>query len=91
MWPPSSTARSELAAQRPPLVAGLVDLVLERQRLELRAEPLPGRIPRRRPGDALRAVLVAGQLAELAQLGDGAGRVERHGGDSNSRRECGKE
>ena len=34
------------AAQRPPLVAGLVDVVLERQALELRAEPLLRRSPR---------------------------------------------
>ena len=61
--------------QRPPLVAGLVDLRLERNLLVqpvLRAHPGVG------PGDALGAVLVAGQLLQLAKLGDGAARVEWH-------------
>ncbi len=66
-----------VAAQRPPAVAGLVHLGLERQALELRCEPLLGPGPRRRPGDALGAVLVAGELAQLAQLGDRPARGER--------------
>src|SRR5439155_9209947 len=55
------------AAEREPLIAGLVDLLLERKPGELAAQPLPRALPRVRPGDALGAVLVAGQLAELAQ------------------------
>src|SRR5205085_6019652 len=45
---------------------------------ELLAEPLPRAHPGVRPRNPLRAVLVAGQLPELAKLGDGAGRIERH-------------
>ena len=66
------------AAQREPLVAGLVDLLLDRHGGELPAQPLARPLPRLRPGDALGAVLVSGQLLELAQLLDGAGRLERH-------------
>ena len=65
-----------LAAEREPLVPGLVDLLLDRDAGELAAQPLARPRPRLGPGDALRAVLVAGQLPELAQLLDGAGRVE---------------
>ena len=78
MCPPMSTRALGVAAQRRPLVAGRVDLVLQRQTRELLAQPLLRALPGRRPRDALRAVLVAGELAELAQLGDGAGGVERH-------------
>ena len=61
------------AAQREPLVARLVDLLLDGHGCELPAQPLARPLPRLRPGHALRAVLVAGQLLELAQLLDGAG------------------
>ena len=44
---------------------------------ELAAQPVARLLPGLGPRDALRAVLVAGQLLELAQLRDGAGRVER--------------
>ncbi len=78
MWPPISSARSRLAAQRPPLVARLVDLLVERQPGELLPQPAARRLPGVGPGDALGAVLVAGELLQLAQLGDGAGGIERH-------------
>ena len=91
MCPPISTARSDAPAQRPPLVAGLVDLVLERQRPRACSRSQLARLlPRVRPGDALRAVLVAGQLAQLLQLGDGSRRIERHGATANPAAECGK-
>ena len=61
-------------AQRPPLVPGLVDLVLERQPAELVAEPRARPLPGLRPGDPLRAVRVAGQLAQLLQLGNRSAR-----------------
>jgi hypothetical protein len=67
-----------LAAERPPLVAGLVALELERQPVELAPQPPAGALPGLRPGDALGAVLVARQLAQLAQLLDGACGLERH-------------
>ena len=67
------------AAQREPLVARLVDLVLEREAGELAAQPLAAALPGLRPRDALRAVLVARELAELAKLVHGAARLERHG------------
>src|SRR5205085_7808468 len=67
-----------LAAERPPLVRRLVLLRLERQARELLAEPLARAHPPVRPRDALRAVLVAGQLLELAELRNGAGRIKRH-------------
>ncbi len=60
------------AAQREPLVAGLVDLLLDRDGGELPAQPLPGPLPRLRPRDALRARVVARQLLQLAQLVHGA-------------------
>ena len=56
--------------EREPLVAGLVDLFLGADRDDLLAQPLARALPRLGPGDALRAVLVAGQLLQLAQLGD---------------------
>ena len=43
-------------------------------------EPFARANPRVRPRDALGAFLVAGELAELAQLVDCAARVKRHGG-----------
>ena len=66
-----------LAREREPLVPGLVDLL--RGERALVAQPLARPLPGLGPGDALRAVLVAGQLLELAQLLDRAGGVERHG------------
>ncbi len=59
------------ARQREPLVAGLVDLFVGAGRDDLLAQPLARALPRLGPRDALRAVLVAGQLPQLAQLRDG--------------------
>ena len=42
------------------------------------AQPLARSLPRLRPGDALRAVLVSRELAQLLQLGDRSLRIERH-------------
>ena len=78
MCPPISSARSEPPAQREPLVPGLVDLLVERQPRELSAQPLPRLLPGLRPRDALRAVLVSGQLLQFAELVDGAVGLERH-------------
>ena len=73
-----------LAGQRPPLVPRLVELHLGAGAFELRRHPLLCGDPGLRPGHALSAVLVARQLAQLLQLGDGAGRVERHRSDANA-------
>ena len=68
-------AQQERALRRPrqrePLVPGLVDFFLRARRHDLLAQPLPRALPRLGPRDALRAVLVAGQLLQLTQLGDG--------------------
>jgi hypothetical protein len=61
-----------VAREREPLVAGLVDLLLDRDVAQLAPQPLARLRPRVGPGDPLGAVLVAGQLPELAQLLDGA-------------------
>ena len=63
------------ARQRPPLVAGLVDLRLERNLL---VQPVLRTHPGVGPGDTLSAVGVAGQLLQLAKLGDDTARVEWH-------------
>ena len=74
------TAEQELlvrgTGQRPPLVARLVELHLDP--VELGRHPVLRLHPGVRPRHALRAVLVAGQLLELTQLGDGSLGVERH-------------
>ena len=66
------------AREGEPLVAGGVDLLDGAGGRDLRPQPLPGAVPRLRPRDPLRAVLVARQFPQLAQLRDGAGRIE-HG------------
>ena len=78
MCPPISSALSDAPREREPLVAGLVDLLDGARSRDLRAQELARRLPRVRPRDALRAVLVAGQRAQLLELGDGACGVERH-------------
>ena len=55
------------ARQRPPLVSGRVHLGIDRHLL---VEPLLRAHPGVRPGDPLRAVLVAGELLQLAELGN---------------------
>ncbi len=65
--------------QGEPLVAGLVDLLLDAGSLELAGEPLARLLPGLGPGDPLRAVLVASQLTKLLQLRDRSLGVERHG------------
>jgi hypothetical protein len=61
-----------LARQREPLVPRLVDLLRGAGRRHLLAQPLTRPLPRIRPRDALRPVLVAGQLLQLTQLRDRA-------------------
>jgi hypothetical protein len=68
------------SGEREPLVAGFVGLLGQAERVELPREPFARSHPRVRPGDALGAFLVAGELAELDQLFDGAARLKRHGG-----------
>ena len=68
------------SCQREPLVSGLVGLLGDAEWLELPGEPFARPHPRVRPGDALGALLVARELAELVQLFDGAARLKRHGG-----------
>ncbi len=67
-----------VAAERVPVVPGLVALDLERQVGEALGEPGAAGRPRVRPRDALRAVLVPRQRAELLETRDGTGRIERH-------------
>ena len=80
MWPPMSTARSDAPGSvNHWLPAASIDSIGAGARDEP-AEPLARPLPGLRPGDALRAVLVPGELAKLLQLGDGSLRIERHGG-----------
>ena len=81
MWPPIRTARSD--------APGSVNHWLPAASIVSPA-PVSATLPRSharallpglRPGDALGAVLVARELAQLLQLGDRARRVERHGGE----------
>src|SRR5439155_2668016 len=48
------------SAERPPLIPGRVDLLLERQAGKLLAQPLARALPRVRPRNPLRAALVPG-------------------------------
>ena len=68
---PDEERALRLAPQREPLVAGLVDLVLRARRGDLLLKPLPSPFPRLGPGDALRAVLVSGQLLQLTEFRNG--------------------
>jgi len=61
-----------IAPEREPLVAGLVDLLRRSGPGNLVAEPAARGLPRLGPGDPLGPVLVAGELAKLFQLADGA-------------------
>src|SRR5581483_8426057 len=73
-----------VAAQREPLVPRLVDRLLGPGSVHLRPQELACALPRLRPRDPLRAVLVPRQRAQLLELLDGAGGVERHGDDPRS-------
>ena len=79
MWPPSRTRALGVAAQRPPLVAGLVDLVLERQPVELAAEPLLRPRPRvaSRPRAGRRSRRPSARAARAARRRFGPGRAAR--------------
>jgi hypothetical protein len=66
-----------LAGERRPGVPGGIVVDLDRERLELRAEPGPCPDPGVGEGHALGAVLVAGEFSQFLQLGDGALGVER--------------
>src|SRR5581483_2214094 len=72
------------SGQREPLVPRRVDLLDRPRPGDLVAQPRTRALPRLRPRDPLRTVLVAREPAQLLELGDGAGRVERHlAGDPN--------
>ena len=73
-----------LAGQRDPLVSGGVEFDLDVEPLQAGVEPAPGLRPGVGPAQALRAVLVLGQLAQRPQVGQGARRIRlqarrRHG------------
>ncbi len=81
-----------VAGEREPLIARGVDRTPSPRLGDEAAEPLARLLPRLRPGDALRAVLVSRQLPELLQLGDGASSDRAAHGASSNRRgalECG--
>src|SRR4029079_1365473 len=69
------------AAEREPLVPRLVDLLDGTGSGQFLAKELAGRLPGVGPRDALRAVLVSGQLEELLEIGHDAARVQRHEDD----------
>ena len=66
------------SGQREPLVAGGVDLLLDRDAVKPLPEPLARPLPGLRPRDPLRAVLVTCQLLELAEIVDGSAGLQRH-------------
>ena len=75
MWPPMRTARSDSPGSVNhwfPAASIVLDRAGARDAV---AEPLSGPFPRLRPRNALRPVLVSGELPELLQLGHGALRV----------------
>ena len=67
-----------VAAERPPVVARLVPLHLEREIREQRGEPGSRGIPGLGPRHALSPVGVTCELPQLAQLGDDTRRFESH-------------
>ena len=85
MWPPISTARSESPRSVHHWLPAASTSYSSGRPSSFDAEPVLRLRPGRRPRHALSPVLVARELAELAQLRDGAAGVERHRGDSNSR------
>ena len=78
MWPPIRSARSD-APRSVNHWFPASSTSSDRNPVELAPQPLARRCPRVRPGDPLGAVLVARQLPKLAQLGDRAIRLQRHG------------
>ena len=66
------------AAQGEPLVACRVDGLLRSGSFQLPAQPLAGLLPGLGPRDPLSAVVVPGQLLELAELIDGSAGLQRH-------------
>ena len=66
------------AAQGEPLVARRVDGLLRSGSVQLPAQPLARPLPGLRPRDSLSAVVVPGQLLELAKLIDGPAGLQRH-------------
>src|SRR5436190_1034016 len=73
-----------VAAEREPLVTGSVDRLLRPGLAHLATQPLSRTLPRVCPCNALSAVLVPGQLLELAQLRDRSARLERHPCEPNA-------
>jgi hypothetical protein len=63
---------------REPLVPRLVDHLARSSADEILAQPRASGLPRVRPRDALRTVVVARELTQLTKLGDAAGRVQGH-------------
>ena len=66
------------AAQGEPLIARRVDRLLRPAPFDLASQPLSRALPGLRPSNPLRAVLVPGQLLELAKLVDGPAGLQRH-------------
>ena len=77
-WPPRISACSLAPGSVHHWFPAASKLSTAARALELGRHPLLRTFPRLRPGHPLGAVLVAGELAQLAQLLDGAGRVQRH-------------
>ena len=73
------------AGESDPVVAGCVVMVFDGDALEFGGEPFAGLKPGVGPGDALRAVFVGSEGAEFFEFGDGALRVEGHGGSGDRR------
>ena len=78
MWPPISSVAIGIAREREPLVARRVDLLGRAGLRDLVAQPRASGLPGVGPGDALGAVFVSCQLAELLELGDRPLRIECH-------------
>ena len=72
MWPPSRSARSDSPGSVNHWLPASSISSSAPVEATLLAQPLARALPRLGPGDALRPVLVAGQLPQLAELGDGA-------------------
>ncbi len=71
-----------VAAQRPPVVPGLVALALERHAVEQADQPDAGGVPRVRPRHPLGARGVSRERLQLAEVRDDATGVEGHTGET---------